>query len=387
MQSAAGSQTFAVCKRRERNQVTTWRRATSSVFLMIAAIFLVNRLASAPQKPIVELKIDGIERETQDQIDSGEWPLFMVKDMMKKGLLPPHSFDEDEESHSFNVPDDDGKKKKKSNKPQSGINGTNGNSSQEPANENSTTSTGREVGKHVGVPGHCEKDPHITCNSFDDCRAVTGTCIWWYCTVDVMKACQSTNDCGEEGGICSGPGYCQEFPEAACQIDRDCEAFGGSCVVGGYCLQSPNFSCLDDIDCNPDDSCSFHEPQWWRADSDFPQDRDEGFGPYPNWTDRQLRQKMMIAMRKIVHMQHDLEQQVPINTRLSRYIRRVRANQTLWERVGPALLDSSQEIMRSLTRNASARISVLVEPVNRSIFGFVSALVLHGRNRTARADR
>jgi hypothetical protein len=203
-----------------------------------------------------------------------------------------------------------------------------------------------------------------------------------------MKACQNSNDCGEEGGICSGPGYCHDFPEAACQITRDCEAFGGSCIVGGNCLQKPDFSCLNDIDCDPEDSCSFHEPRWWRADADFPQDpsRDEGFGPYgpyPNWTDRQLHQKMMIAMRKITHMQHDLEQQVPINTRISRHIQRARANQTAWERADPALLDSSQRTMRALIRSASARINALVESLNR--FLVVSALLADARSRAALA--
>ena len=123
-------------------------------------------------------------------------------------------------------------------------------------------------------------DPHITCNSYDDCRAVTGGCIWWYCTVNIMKGCTTTDDCGDSGGICTGPGHCKAFPEAACRNDRECEPFGGACIVGGYCLKKPDFSCLDDIDCDPDDRCSFHEPRWWRANDDFPQDRD--FGPYPN---------------------------------------------------------------------------------------------------------
>ena len=360
--------------------------------LCIFAAILVIKITSTPQLKDVELpKIKGIEKETQAQIDSGEWPLFMVKDMMKKGLLPPHEFDEDEAENNFNVPGEEEKKgAKKDNKIVTipGTNGTLANSSQEPSPQNQTgteVGSGRQVGRHVGIPGHCEKDPHITCDSFEDCKAVTGACVWWYCTVDIMKSCRNTNDCGDSGGICSGPGYCQSFPEAVCQTDRDCEAFGGACVVGGYCLKNPNYSCLDDIDCDSHDRCSYHEPRWWRANEDFPQD--QTFGPYPNWTDHQLRQKMMIAMRKIVHVQRDLEQQVPINSRLADYIRRVRRNQTRWEALSPVLLDDSQRTMRALTRNSSARVAALVRPLNESAGGFVAALRAHDRARAARVAK
>ena len=381
--------------------------------LVVAMLFMT----AAPQSDTVELiKVTGIDSDTQDQIDSGEWSEPMVRDMMKKGLLPPESFEKKEDRFGFNVQDDGRVRSYNDTKVAVGSSGgssggtfsqpgnSSGNSSgnsatgvnvtanraagtNETGASDADTASGRQVEKHT-TPGHCQNDPHIICSSVEDCSAVGGACVWWYCSEDPEKSCMNTNDCSESGGICTGPGYCKEFRQAPCSRDDDCDPFGGVCVVGGHCLQDPDFACLDDDDCRAHDRCSYHEPVWWRANEDFPQD--ESLGPYQNWTDQQLRQKMIIAMKKMLHIQRDLETQVPINSKIASYYERIRANVSAWEGVSPGLVNGSRHEMAASFSLAIQRIHHRVDPLRAYVDAFAKTLqqvAAKQRSSTAEINR
>jgi len=58
-------------------------------------------------------------------------------------------------------------------------------------------------------------------------------------------------------------------------------------------------------------TCRTKNKVWWEADENFP--KDPKFGQYPTWSRLQFHKKLLVLMLKILHMQTDMETEVPIN--------------------------------------------------------------------------
>ena len=163
------------------------------------------------------------------------------------------------------------------------------------------------------VQGHCTMAPTTQCTTDEECSASGGGCVYWHCTSDPDLRCASNADCSSGGGICTGPGHCSGDPSLPCFEDNQCTSSGGSCVLSGYCSGVPSRSCLADADCGDSGgSCRTKNKVWWNADENFP--KSPKFGPPDTWSRLQLHKKLLVLMLKILHMQDDLETQVPINS-------------------------------------------------------------------------
>ena len=163
------------------------------------------------------------------------------------------------------------------------------------------------------VQGHCSMMTDKKCSDDTDCQEVGGGCVFWTCTSDPDTRCASSADCASSGGACTGPGHCSGDATLACSQDDQCTAWGGSCVLGGYCSDDPSLSCMADTDCGDSGgSCRTKNTVWWEADENFPKDPDDG--PWEKWTEVQFHKKLLVLMLKVLHLQTDLEAQVPINS-------------------------------------------------------------------------
>lgn len=294
-------------------------------------------------------KIPGISQETQAHIDSGEWSDEAVVMDMEKGLLPnilekgPHnSFNATKKEKDPVEDDDDGAKKKKKVQEQGGV----GNQTEPETGEAdsgdavptgapaapSVPGAGRSEGggskdgtedddfgdMSDQMQGHCAMDPSKSCSKDADCSEEGGACVFWTCTgagngAGEESRCESTDDCVSQGGVCTGAGHCNGDPTQGCVQDKDCYTMGGICIMGGYCADDPGRGCEATIDCGElGGECIIPDRAWWVLDTNFPPDSD--FGPYANWTDVQLKQKLLVLARKILHLQRNMEQQVGVNT-------------------------------------------------------------------------
>ena len=169
-----------------------------------------------------------------------------------------------------------------------------------------------EDGVDFQVQGHCTMSPTTACTKDEECSVTGGGCVFWHCTSDPDLRCASTADCASSGGICTGPGHCSGDPSLACATDRECTESGGSCVLGGYCSGVPSRSCMSDSDCGDSGgTCRTKNKVWWEEDENFP--KDPKFGPYATWSRLQFHKKLLVLLLKILHLQNDLESQVPIN--------------------------------------------------------------------------
>jgi len=162
------------------------------------------------------------------------------------------------------------------------------------------------------VQGHCSMATTQQCTKTEECSASGGGCVFWHCTSDPDLRCASNADCSSGGGICTGPGHCSGDPSLRCSQDNQCATSGGSCVLSGYCSGVPSRACLSDTDCGDSGgTCRTKNRVWWSTDENFP--KDPKFGPHETWSRLQLHKKLLVLMLKVLHMQDDLEAQVPIN--------------------------------------------------------------------------
>ena len=190
--------------------------------------------------------------------------------------------------------------------------GAPGNATGTPGKDAEKSKMGYEDGVDFMVQGHCKMLPTTACTKDDECSVTGGACVFWYCTSDPELRCASAADCASSGGICTGPGHCSGDASLACATDSDCTESGGSCVLGGYCSGVPSRSCMSDSDCGDSGgSCRTGNKVWWEADENFP--KDPKFGPYVTWSRLQFHKKLLVTLLKILHLQNDMETQVPIN--------------------------------------------------------------------------
>jgi hypothetical protein len=69
---------------------------------------------------------------------------------------------------------------------------------------------------------------------------------------------------------------------------------------------------MSDSDCGDSGgTCRTKNKVWWEEDENFP--KDPKFGPYATWSRLQFHKKLLVLLLKILHLQNDLESQVPIN--------------------------------------------------------------------------
>ena len=170
------------------------------------------------------------------------------------------------------------------------------------------------------VQGHCSFSPSTDCTKDEECSQFGGGCLFWTCLSDPKTRCANTADCASTGGICTGPGHCSGEPELKCSQDEECSSAGGACVTAGYCSALPSLACVADTDCgDKGGSCLSAGNEWWKADENFP--KDYKLGPYSSWSRLEMHKKLLIVMLKVLHMQSDLESQVPINAQFMGQIR------------------------------------------------------------------
>jgi len=327
------------------------------------------QLNSAQDTEGLAVQINGIRPATQDVIDSGAWDPKSIEDDMTDGLLP--SLKTEEETI---VPDQDSVKPLvvdhpyvppppgQPNPPPPLAQGADDGSAPPGPSEDAAApgaapgkpgeapgEAGAEPGEAGAVPGeagaapgqpgaapaakepaktkgpwdfeddadfqvqgHCTMAPTTECTKDEECSASGGGCVYWHCTSDPDLRCASTADCSSSGGICTGPGHCSADPSLKCSQDDQCSSSGGSCVLGGYCSGVPSRSCMSDSDCGDSGgTCRTKNKVWWEADENFP--KDPKFGKYPTWSRLQFHKKLLVLMLKILHLQTDMESQVPIN--------------------------------------------------------------------------
>ena len=292
------------------------------------ACFLSNA-----QNGTVLTNIVGIDDVTRGLIDSGEWSKEAIVIDQEKGLLPPDPLQGGAGSAALGAGSSDGAKKKKK-----------GSSSNESGDQDGING--------VGIHGHCKLDVHIKCTSHAECGPIGG-CVQWHCSNNSEVKCLTSDDCGSYGGVCTGAGYCRSNPETACSKSEDCQIYDDSqCMFGGTCQLDSSVACIQDSDCsNAEDSCSFHIKKWWEAGIDFPAD-DSDTGPYANWTEVQLRRKMVIALKKILYLQADMESQIPINRMLNQSIENLARRKGEILKVNVPAIRKAQKLMRQTIDDA-----------------------------------
>jgi hypothetical protein len=338
-----------VSSRSYRQPKTYFRHAACSVSLLVVfGIALSGLFDEKPASSIVLTNIAGIDEETKGHIDSGEWSKEAVVIDQEKGLLPPdpHQLKISSAELAGGSPDDAKKKK--------------GGGADDASGDDSTGSgadgdgdDSEDNAKGGSIKGHCKKDVHIKCTSHAQCGPLGG-CVEWHCSNSSETVCYTSDDCSPYGGICTGAGYCKANHETACSKTDDCSIYEDSqCLFGGTCELDPKVVCIQDSDCTMEgDSCSTHTKMWWEAGTDFPED-DTDFGPYKKWSPMQLRKKVLIALKKIMYMQSDMESQVPINRMLNKTIEALARRKGEILRVNGPVARDAQKIMKDKIQNAS----------------------------------
>ena len=326
------------------------RHASCAIFLTgILGVLLVSLLSQAQSETGELTNIRGIDDVTKGQIDSGEWSKEAIVIDQEKGLLPPDPLDGGLGSADLAASSLDDAKKKKRSSSQSGDE-----EGQDSGNQGSQGSTNDDDdSEDDSINGHCKQDVHIKCTSHAECGPLGG-CVQWHCSNYTNIKCVTSDDCNSSAGICTGAGYCRSNPETACSKTEDCQIYEDSqCLYGGTCQQNSQVACIQDSDCSAGDTCSFHIKEWWEAGTDFPVDDDAEDGFYANWTEFQLRKKVLVALKKILYLQKDMVSQVPINRMLNQSMAELARRKGEILRVNVPQVRQAQKIMQQTIVNAT----------------------------------
>jgi hypothetical protein len=351
--------------RSRRKEKAAFRHSGCAVGMIVVCGCALVTFLNQAQEASVLTNIQGIDDVTKGFIDSGEWSKEAIIIDQEKGLLPPDPSDSGAGGDGLGGGSpDDAKRKKRGNSAANSSNGPGGlNGTNNGLYDNS-------------INGHCKKDVHIKCASHADCGPLGG-CVQWHCSNNPEAKCLTSDDCAPDGGICTGAGYCKANPETACSKTRDCQIYeDAQCLYGGTCQLNSQVACIQDSDCSQEgDSCSFHINKWWEAGTDFPRDETEA-GPYANWTEAQLRKKMIAAMKKILYLQSDMETQIPINRMLNQSIAKLTRRKGEILKVNVPYIRRAQKKMRKSIESAAksygkdstgSDLGEMVEDMNRTI--------------------
>jgi hypothetical protein len=336
-----------VSSRSYRQPKTYFRHTACAVSLLfVFGIALSGLFDEKPTSSTVLTNIAGIDEETKGHIDSGEWSKEAIVIDQEKGLLPPDPNQKKIASAELAGGSVDDAKKKKG----GGTDDASGDGSSGGGVEGDDSADDAKGGS---LKGHCQKDVHIKCSSHAQCGPL-GSCVEWHCSNSSETVCYTSDDCNPYGGICTGAGYCKANHETACSKTDDCSIYEDSqCLSGGTCEMDPKVGCIQDSDCPQEgDTCTTHTKTWWEAGTNFPQD-DTDFGPYAQWTPMQLRKKVLIALKKIMYMQADMEAQVPINRMLNTSIEALARRKGEILRVNAPVAREAHQIMKDKVQNAT----------------------------------
>ncbi len=325
-----------------------FRHAACAVSLLVVFGVALSGLFDEKPTPSILTNIAGIDQETKGHIDSGEWSKEAVVIDQEKGLLPPDPNQKNFASAELAGGSADDAKKKKGGG--GGADDGSGDGSNGGGADGDDSPDGAKGGN---IKGHCQKDVHIKCTSHAQCGPLGG-CVEWHCSNSSETVCYTSDDCNPYGGICTGAGYCKANHETACSKTDDCAIYEDSqCLSGGTCELDPKVGCIQDSDCAQEgDTCTTHIKTWWEAGIDFPED-DTDFGPYAKWTPMQLRKKVLIALKKIMYMQADMESQVPINRLLNTSIEALARRKGEILRVDAPAVREATKVMKEKVHNAS----------------------------------